>query len=780
MANALSFEDLVPAAPAKKAPALPSRAPSLPASLRNADPRTARVVPLPAPAPDRAAPYGVGGMVAQAVGAPGFNDLTPQLSPGAEAVRQQVRAQGDKGVAKSVLPPQVLAALNGAGNSMTLGFAGDMAAGLNAGKQGIVNAVAPVFGQRPGPSMADTYAGTRQAYLDEMRNETAQTPLAMAAGQIAGGFRAPGVGKVTEFVSAPSVAAKAIKGTGVLPAAARIAARAGETTAKSALAGAGYGALNGAGNAPDGQRLQGGVQGAETGAVLGAAAPAALKAGEIGLNRIAAPVANGALRIANKASGGQILDPAQRVNQVLAQNLAADFKARGVAPQNIPAAIQQQIQNWRATGSPMPNMMDVAGENTRAAMRTAASQVGPGRTAAQNFADKTASGLQDLALNRTRALTPNDNRPASAVSDALATQRRVGADADYRAPYAAMVDPAPVIDALTGETGARGISKAYTEADAMRLAPQMQELRALRAAANPEAVTAASSSGTPESDPEAEAWAQRLMGGQPLDHDAVSLGTLDRLKVAYNNLGDVAAEKGAGGEASGYYGRAGQIDDYLANLKGPEGGLYRKARDNYANISGHMDAMKAGDINVMNADPDEFGIAMAKLTPDQRAFSQLQLRQNLTNMIGAPPEGAAGTLNRIATSPNSTRNLTAAFGDDTAGDYQGAIKNMVVQNRNAQFVAPNTGPKSANVLLDADAATRPHHLSLDPMDWVMAARRAGMLLTPQESEMLVKAGQAPATTNVPAYNPQTLSLPAGSLTGAVAGGVQPAEDYMPQ
>ena len=102
------------------------------------------------------------------------------------------------------------------------------------------------------------------------------------------GERYPKTALATEFVSgvAPAVAAMAVPG-GQLPGAARVASMASRlpralrgTTAKTAAAGAGTGAIAGSGTATEGERAMGAVQGSATGAVLG---PAFAKATDLSL-----------------------------------------------------------------------------------------------------------------------------------------------------------------------------------------------------------------------------------------------------------------------------------------------------------------------------------------------------------------------------------------------------------------------------------------------------------------------------------------------------------------
>jgi hypothetical protein len=362
-----TFDDLIPTKGNGK-PSPPPPAPPVPAGL------------LGGLFGDKVAPGGLQGLVARGIGA---QDPAYKAALAREQALDKYRPQG---LLTDHIADPFMPYIGGA-----LGYASQGAENMYRSATGQpIQIPAAVAGQAALDHNRATNAAWAQAH-------PAQSLTANVLGALVGGPRlGPG------FTVAKAPAAATLGGK---------ALNAAKTIGANAAVGGAYGAAQ----APPGQHLAGLVQGG----AIGAAAPMVLSAAA----RVASPVVGGAVRLANKASGGRLLDPAARVNSVLANTLAADFRARGVAPADIPAAVQQEIQRWSATGSPPPSLMDVAGENTRAAMRTAASQVGPGRTAAQEFADKTASNLQGNAINRTRQLTPNDNRPAVSVADALAVQR---------------------------------------------------------------------------------------------------------------------------------------------------------------------------------------------------------------------------------------------------------------------------------------------------------------------------------------------------------------------
>lgn len=149
-------------------------------------------------------------------------------------------------------------------------------------------------GPGAGYTSDEASAAVMEANREAEAAYAAKHPGADFALRFAGGFATPGIGAAGKFVTAPSVLAK---GAEVLGAgnAARAVIAGGETAAKSAAVGAGYGALAGAGQADDGQRLQGAVSGAETGGTIGAVLPAGVRA--------VGAVAGGVRRVASGASG---------------------------------------------------------------------------------------------------------------------------------------------------------------------------------------------------------------------------------------------------------------------------------------------------------------------------------------------------------------------------------------------------------------------------------------------------------------------------------------------
>lgn len=540
------------------------------------------------------------------------------------------------------------------------------------------------------------------------------------------------------LTEAPTLAAEA-------PSAARGVAgflqKVGLKTARRATVGAGAGYVGGAsqpGTLRD--RAQGGNRGAAVGAVAGTILPPVLDAAGGATAKVAGKVGTTLSRVANRATGGGLLDP----TQVAAQRLTAALKADGATPD----LVRQAMNGFLKNGATDPALIDVAsripsgGQFTLALVRGAAAK-GAGRNVAAQYADQAASDLQDKAIARTTKLTP-DTRPASVVREKAVDARSTAADREYGAPYAAAVDAGPVLPALEGNTGRRAITAARGDADALRLGDQMTELDKLRAAAGPEELPVASIGGDELAPtPGLEAKIRAALG-QGDGTVPVSLGTLDRTKIALNEAGRAAAKAGNGAQAKGLFERADEIDQHLADAN-PD---YATARDNYSKASAGIDALDHGATG-LSATPDEFAGTLdelkAKGGEPAGEMAGVGYRQSLTDALGAPTEGAKGTINRVATSTNQGRNLEATFGADQASTYRAGLKDLATQGRNADFINPNTGSQTAGRLADLGLVEPAdmHQIRLTPFHMVLEAVnkvRRGAMLTDAEREAITRIG----------------------------------------
>lgn len=533
------------------------------------------------------------------------------------------------------------------------------------------------------------------------------------------------------------------------------------------------------------QRAKAANDATPVGMAFGAVLPPALNlAGKVAgaVADTAGGAANTVVRAANKASGGQILEPTREA----AKRLAEALKVDGATPEQASAI----LGSWLKTGASDPTVMDLAtrlpsgGQRTMALLRSAALQPGAARGAAVKYADKVAADFQPNVIGRTKALTP-DQTPAPRLKANLEAANRTAADEEYRAPYATQIDAAPTLPALAGDTGPKAIRQAAVGADANSLWDQVAELSKLKTAAGAPPPTPVASAATDGSSlPPNAALEAKIRAAMGLDAKGplpVSLGTLDQLKIALNTMGDDASAT-APNVARGYYDRAGQIDKYL----GENNGDYATARDNFARRSAGIDAIDHGMGHnggpSLEGSPDEYIPALEDLTakggPDALTNAQIGMRQQITDAMGRPAEGSTGYVNKVATGTNTGANLAATYGEDEAGAYRQALQNEIDRLRNARQIDPTQGSQTAIRGVDEALASLP---SLKPqalLSKAIDAIRGGATLTDGEREALMRLSLSPLRAadqmpvDLPAYRAPvmpTLYLPATYLAGADEG-----------
>lgn len=561
---------------------------------------------------------------------------------------------------------------------------------------------------------------------------------------------------------------------------------------KAAVTGGTAGAVYGAAQPGDlATRLDNAQTGAEVGATVGTLVPPVAVGGAKLIGNVASKAGTTLARAANKASGGVLLDEAQTASQRIIEALKAD----GATPD----AIRQAMNGFLKNGATDPTLIDVAsrlpsgGSNTLALVRAAAAK-GSARGVASTYADQTAADLQGNAIDATRALTP-DTQPAAVVRDSAVADRAAQAKSEYGAPYSQTVNAAPVISALDGDAGRVGIGGAYKDADALRLGDQQAELARLRAAAGPvEIPEARIGSDTLPPSPQLAAALKAAGVGAQDDTIPVSLGTLDRVKIALNDAGQGAARAGNNSQAAGFFQRAAEIDDHLASQNDD----YSAARDGFARRSAAIDALDHGATGLM-AHPDEYEAALTDLrtraadpnAPDADPAGDMAgigYRQALTDAIGAPTEGATGTLNKVSTSTNQGRNLEATFGPEGAQAYRDGLKDLVDQLANARSINPNTGSPTAMRLADLGLVepsdvTIPKPSVAGVIMHAVNKIRAGATLTDAEREMITRIGTLkPDISSLDLPDQAALPAPTAPAIPLVplAIGVQSGDDQRPQ
>jgi hypothetical protein len=234
----------------------------------------------------------------------------------------------------------------------------------------------------------------------------------------------------------------------------------------------------------------------------------------------------------------------------------------------------------------------------------------------------------------------------------------------------------------------------------------------------------------------------------------VSAGTVDRARIQMREMAGDAAKAGHKDMARGLGGRVRQIDSTLEATPG-----LQPARADYGNKAAQIDAAEYGRDNIWGETmPEDFTAGLdaliGKVRPvgdvpvdaglaDVRHALQVGARNRLNGVIGAPPEGATGILNKLSTSPNMTQKLGQVFGEDAAANYQAGIGNEVHRAQVARGVDPLFGSKTAVNAEDSNALG----LIEGALDFKKNAFKAalqklqqGLTLTDAEAKALVELG----------------------------------------
>lgn len=331
-----------------------------------------------------------------------------------------------------------------------LNFADDIDAVGAAAETGVNNLVRRVTGQPSvGYGMKDAYGAVLDASAAADQQFAKAHPVQATGLQIAGAVLSP-AGRVGGGYIADG-------------------ANAGARIARGVGVGAMTGAVAGAGAAHGGLKQR--AIGAGEGTVVGAATGGLMTAGVEG--------ATTAARAVNNATGGRFFSPDASALGRLRDALRAD----GVDED----AINTAVAGYDQAGASSPTLADVAGENTRALLRNAATRPGAARNLMTGYREETVHGLPGVAIERSRALTPNETRPASAVAAALDAERSTQASTTYRQPYSTQVPIGDDLASALGDApGESALRQARNAALWRRDTEQVAEIDRLLAKAQPQ------------------------------------------------------------------------------------------------------------------------------------------------------------------------------------------------------------------------------------------------------------------------------------------------------
>lgn len=413
-----------------------------------------------------------------------------------------------------------------------------------------------------------------------------------------------------------------------------------------------------------------------------------------------AKVSNPVSRIANKATGGKMLDPRAEAMGLIRKDLKAD----GATPDQI----KQIVAQWRATGASDPTMLDAVtklptgGQNTLARLRGAALNSPTARGKVMQYRNDLEANIQDNAQNLTDRLTP-DTRTTQKFIDDTTSQRSRNAETLYREDYALPLSlQKQTLSALSDAPGNAALLRSRSSAVANQRWDQVSEIDNLLAAQDQNFNW---SQRTPVERTNSPEGILNSMVNLPPDRlpevPEVTGGTLDRARIQMREMARSAAREGNNDLARGLFERVRLIDDTLDNA--PQ---IRTARADYGNFSSALEAADIGS-DIIAAKPNQFDYDLAGIRSRVRPVGDnpapvnlvdnsaaLASKNAISEAIGNPTQTATGLLNRLSSSNNMGRKLGTAFGD-RAEPYREGIGNEVRRLQNARAIDPNIGSQTA-------------------------------------------------------------------------------------
>jgi hypothetical protein len=440
-------------------------------------------------------------------------------------------------------------------------------------------------------------------------------------------------------------------------------------------------------------------------------------------------------------------------------------QALGERTRQDPAAMRARAADMRAAGA-QPTLVDVSGERGRRFVRAVGVRSDAAGEALTANARSTTAAVKPSAMSATRRLTP-DQRTAEQFANDTEAAREAQARRNYSEFDAEQIEiPDTVLDMLSDSSGRSIIARA--RADAIENQDWGRQVELDRLLQLP---------------------SQGGVGPLP----RISAGTVDRLVIAARERGRGFASSGRNYRARGAFGRRDQLDATLDNVEG-----LRPARQAYSTQSRAIEVARGENYrDPLTTDPADYAAWLQSLPEEARQANQVAVRQQLLDTLGRQPENRFGTLDALASSPYARENLRATFGAD-ADQYLAQIGTRVEQARNAQFVQPNAGSRTAvlendvgNVAQQTVGAVR-QGLSGDLIGLAARAvdawRRRGF--NPAQADELARiatdASQTDAAINAiatrlePQARQQFLQLRNAAITGSLAGNALAAASQAPQ
>jgi len=142
--------------------------------------------------------------------------------------------------------------------------------------------------------------------------------------------------------------------------------------------------------------------------------------------------------------------------------------------------------------------------------------------------------------------------------------------------------------------------------------------------------------------------------------------------------------------AAGLRMRQGMIDETLDQV--PE---LQPARADYRAKSQAIDVLGKERRDVFSTDPTDYQSWVASLSPEAREANKVAIRQEIMDTLGGQRASTFGSVEELATSEYARQNLAAALGPEEAQSYLSNLSARLEQVRNARFVSPNDGSRTA-------------------------------------------------------------------------------------
>ena len=392
--------------------------------------------------------------------------------------------------------------------------------------------------------------------------------------------------------------------------------------------------------------------------------------GGAAIGAVAAPAAN--------ALGGRFIDAAQAGGRLLSRNVGRGMTALGVpggqelieraTPNALTTGIARLNERVRANPEAMrarteelaaqgiePTVADLVDDAGRGTLRALATRQTPARTAAREFAEDRAVGLQDR----------------------ISTQVRRTISDEPRSP-----------DQLRADIGARRSAEADRAFGAVRnemITPEREVIDALRAPATRTAVEDAAVRASNRGDTEVANGLRQLVDGALDDPNGVqmTIGMADRIARTLNGRGEALLQAGDRDAASSMF----RLAERLRTPARQQSQGYNSALEGYAAESRLLEAADLGE-QFLRMEADQFAQAMSRLSPDERQVAQAAARRAIERAAGTPGQ-APGVAQRLAGGREQGARNAALLDDPAAMETAMRAERDLLMN--ARAVSPAQG-----------------------------------------------------------------------------------------